>query len=62
LIAMLLLKYLQLKSQFGWSLTNLAAMLRMNLLTYRDLWAWLDEPFKVPRLEATENQLALIPT
>ena len=62
LIAMLLLKFLQLKSQFGWSLTNLAAMLRMNLLTYRDLWAWLDEPFKVPRLEATENQLALIPT
>jgi hypothetical protein len=61
LIAMLLLKFMQLKSSFGWSLTNLAAMIRMNLLTYRDLWAWLDAPFKVPRLEATENQLTLIP-
>jgi len=40
LIAMLLLKFLQLKSTFGWSLSNLAAMLRMNLLTYRDLWTW----------------------
>ncbi len=45
LIAMLLLKYLQLKSKLGWSLSNLAALLRINLLTYRDLWAWLDKPF-----------------
>ena len=44
LIAMLLLHYLQLKSNFGWSLSNLVALLRMNLFTYRDLWAWLDEP------------------
>jgi hypothetical protein len=42
---MLLLKYLQLKSQMGWSLSNLAALLRINLLTYRDLWAWLEHPF-----------------
>ena len=48
LIAMLLLKFLQLRSTFGWSLSNLAAMLRFNLLTYRDLWAWLDAPFHVP--------------
>lgn len=51
LIAMLLLKFLQLKSSFGWSLSNLAAMLRMNLLTYRDLWAWLDDPYNTPRRE-----------
>lgn len=51
LIAMLLLKYLQLKSTFGWSLSNLAALLRMNLLTYRDLWRWLNDPFQTPRRE-----------
>ena len=45
LIALLVLKYLQLKARFGWSLSNLVALLRMNLLVYRDLWAWLHEPF-----------------
>jgi hypothetical protein len=59
LISILLLKYLQLRSSWGWSLSNLAAMLRFNLLTYRDLWAWLDAPFHVPILEPQENQLEL---
>ena len=48
LIAILLLKLMQLKSSFGWSLSNLAAMVRMNLLTYRDLWPWLDDPYNFP--------------
>jgi Domain of unknown function (DUF4372)/Transposase DDE domain len=48
LIAMLILRYLQIKSRFGWSLSNLVALLRMNLFTYRDLWAWLDQPFGTP--------------
>jgi len=60
LIAMLLLKYLLLKSTWGWSLSNLAAMLRFNLLSYRDLWAWLDAPFKVPILLGTGQQMMLI--
>ena len=60
LIAMLLLKYLQLKSSWGWSLSNLAAMLRMNLLTYRDLWAWLDDPFGVKALEPPPQQLTFV--
>jgi len=60
LIAMLLLKYLLLKSTWGWSLSNLAAMLRFNLLSYRDLWAWLDSPFEVPIAFATAQQLELI--
>ena len=47
LIAMLLIKYLQFKSKFGWSLSNLVAFLRWNLFTYRDLWAWIDNPFDV---------------
>jgi hypothetical protein len=48
LIAMLLFRYLQLCSRFGWSLANLVALLRMNLFTHRDLMAWLDQPYAVP--------------
>jgi Domain of unknown function (DUF4372)/Transposase DDE domain len=48
LIAILLLKYLPLRSRFAWSLANLVALLRMNLFTHRDLWAWLDQPFQGP--------------
>jgi hypothetical protein len=59
LIAILLLKLLQLRSTFGWSLSNLAAMLRMNLLTYRDLWKWLDEPYVYPAAEPPEYALPL---
>jgi hypothetical protein len=60
LIAMLLLKFLWLKSTWPWSLSNLAAMLRFNLLSYRDLWAWLDEPFKIPIVIPDRKQLALL--
>jgi hypothetical protein len=59
LIAMLLLKILQLRSTFGWSLSNLAAMLRLNLLTYRDLWRWLDAPFETPAVGPPVQQLLL---
>src|SRR5512132_2666870 len=61
LIAMLVLKYLQLRSRFGWSLSNLVALLRMNLFTHRDLWAWLDQPFEGPPtiLVAVQGELAL---
>ena len=48
LISMLLLRYLQLRSRFGWSLSNLVALLRMNLFTHRNLQAWLDQPFAIP--------------
>lgn len=47
LIAILLVKFLQFKSKFGWSLSNLVAFLRWNLFTYRDLWEWIDHPFDV---------------
>ncbi|HEY6352389.1 MAG TPA: IS4 family transposase, partial [Candidatus Angelobacter sp.] len=49
LIAMLLLRYLQLKARFGWHLANLLALLRQQLFVHRDLWRWLDEPFQRPR-------------
>jgi Domain of unknown function (DUF4372)/Transposase DDE domain len=48
LISMLLLRYLQHASRYGWSLSNLVALLRMNLFTHRDLMAWLNEPFATP--------------
>lgn len=48
LIAMLILKYLQMKSTFGWSLSNLAALLRQQLFIFRDLWAWLNSPMEGP--------------
>ena len=48
LIAMLLLKWLHHLSKAGWSLSNLAAMLRLNLFTYRELMDWLDDPFHTP--------------
>ena len=47
LIAILLIKYLQFKSKFNWSLSNLVAFLRWNLFTYRDLWDWIDNPFDI---------------
>jgi len=56
LIAMLVLKYLQLKARFAWSLANLVALLRMNLFTYRDLWAWLEQPFEGPPVLAETAQ------
>lgn len=48
LIAMLMLKYLQLKSTFHWSLSNLVALLRQQLFVYRDLFTWLNDPFEAP--------------
>ncbi|HVH85737.1 MAG TPA: IS4 family transposase [Terriglobales bacterium] len=48
LIAMLLIKYLQLRATFGWSLSNLVALLRQQLFVYRDLWTWIDDPFQPP--------------
>jgi hypothetical protein len=48
LIAILLLKYLQMRSRLGWSLSNLVALLRLNLFVHRDLWAWINEPYAPP--------------
>jgi hypothetical protein len=60
LIALLLLKYLQLRARFGWSLSNLAALLRQQLFVYRDLWAWIDQPFQPPPLlDAVAEQILL---
>jgi hypothetical protein len=60
LIAMLILKYLKLKSTFHWSLSNLVALLRQQLFLYRDLWTWLNHPFEPPLLpDDVDQQLRL---
>jgi hypothetical protein len=51
LIAMLLIKYLQFKARFRWSLSNLVAFLRWNLFTYRNLWDWIHSPFDTVALQ-----------
>lgn len=47
LIGILLIKYLQFKSRFQRSLSNLSPFLRWTLFTYRHLWDWIDHPFDV---------------
>lgn len=59
LIAMPALKYLKFRSSLAWSLSNLAAMLRYNLFAYRDLWAWIENPFEPPPIAAEAEQLSM---
>lgn len=59
LIAMMLIKYLQFKSKLGWSLSNLVALLHWNLFTYRNLWEWIDDPFRTPPIGPQPEQLTL---
>ena len=59
LIAMLLVKYLQWRSQRNWSLSNLVALLRWNLFQYKDLWRWLEDPLAAPMGLPDHPQLAL---
>lgn len=61
LIAILVLKYLHLKSQYGWSLSNLVALVRQQLFVYRNLYLWLDAPFEAPPVltGVHDSQLAL---
>ncbi len=63
LIAVLLLKYLQLRASYGSSLSYWVALLRQQVFVYRDLFAWLNQPFEPPpalQLPAAV-QLALLP-
>jgi IS4 transposase len=59
LIAMLLIRFLQLRARFGWSFSNLVYFLRMNLLVYRDLWEWLHNPFVTESPVGPPSQLDL---
>jgi len=59
LISILLLKILQMRSKISWSLSNLSAMLRFNLLSYRELWTWLDDPYQSPAIGPPDGQALL---
>ena len=61
LISILLLKYMKSKSSFGWSMSNLVAMVRMNLFTQKELWNWLNRPtdFIIEKVEHESYQIEL---
>jgi diacylglycerol kinase len=58
LIAMAVLRYLQLRSTWKWSLSNLVALLRYQLFVYRDLWSWMNQPFRPP-VDLDDGQMSL---
>jgi IS4 transposase len=59
LIAVLVVRYLQFRSCFRWALSNLAALLRWSLFTYRNLWEWIDRPYDTPPRGADQLELNL---
>ena len=59
LIAVLVLRYLQFRSRFRWALSNLVALLRWSLFTYRNLWEWIDRPYDTPPQGADQLELHL---
>jgi len=59
LIAVLVVRYLQFRSNFRWAVSNLVALLRWNLFSYRDLWEWLNRPFDTPPEPLADWQLTL---
>lgn len=64
LIALLLVRFLQLKSKLSWHLSRFIALLRQQLFVYRDLWLFLDRPFDGPpgaQAEAESPPPLLVP-
>jgi Domain of unknown function (DUF4372)/Transposase DDE domain len=59
LIAVLVVRYLQFSSNFRWAVSNLVALLRWNLFSYRNLWEWLNRPFDTPPEPSANLQLNL---
>jgi len=59
LIAVLIVRYLQFRSNFRWAVSNLIALLRWNLFSYRDLWQWLNRPFDTPPQPFDQLELKL---
>jgi hypothetical protein len=59
LIAVLVVRYLQFRSHYRWAVSNLVALLRWSLFTYRNLWEWLNRPFDTPPLAPDQLELKL---
>lgn len=59
LIAVLIVRYLQFLSSFRWAVSNLVALLRWNLFTYRNLYDWINRPFDTPPELSVQLELNL---
>jgi hypothetical protein len=59
LVSVLILRYLQFRSAWSGALSNLVALLRWNLFSYRDLWTWLSRPLDTPSQAPPGHQLIL---
>lgn len=59
LIAVLILRYLQFRSRYKWALSNLVALLRWTIFSYRNLWEWLNRPCETPPQQLSQLQLNL---
>jgi len=59
LITVLLLLCMKKRAAWLWSMSNLVAFLRLNLLIHRDLFEWLDDPFRNAPPGA-EEQICLV--
>jgi hypothetical protein len=55
----LLIKLLKFASTFGWSLSNFVAFLSWNVLTCRDLWESINNPFHIVPLVPEPVQYTL---
>ena len=51
--------YLQFLSSFRWAVSNLVALLRWNLFTYRNLYDWINRPFDTPPELSVQLELNL---
>ncbi len=60
LLSILLVRFLQLKSVWNWSLSNLFALLRQQLFVYRNLWLWLNKPDQPPFEELPGNDIQMV--
>ena len=61
LIAILALKLIQWRTRCHWALSTLCTIIRLNLLSYRDLWRWLDALANPPDKPNPEPTLPLRP-
>lgn len=59
LISVLVVRYLQFRANFRWAVSNLVALLRWNLFSYRNLWEWLNRPFDTPPQDSLQLELVL---
>jgi hypothetical protein len=45
ILALFQRRHLQFRSNFRWAVSNLVALLRWNLFSYRDVWEWINRYF-----------------